>query len=75
MDDGSRPDGTEGAKGETKRVELDRTQQTLARRMAESKATVPHVHFRTDVDMSRAVRVQAAFAQDSGRRRAGSLTR
>jgi pyruvate dehydrogenase E2 component (dihydrolipoamide acetyltransferase) len=39
------------AKGETTEVELSRTQQTIARRMAESKATIPHFALQTDVDM------------------------
>ena len=36
------PAGVKTAKGETTEVELSRTQQTIARRMAESKATIPH---------------------------------
>ena len=55
------PRADEPAKGETTRVELDRTQQTIARRMAESKATVPHFYLRTVVDMTRAVEVRDAF--------------
>ena len=39
------------AKGETTEVELSRTQQTIARRMAESKATIPHFALQTDIDM------------------------
>ena len=39
------------AKGETTTVELTRTQQTIARRMAESKATIPHFSLQMDVDM------------------------
>ena len=56
------------AKGETERVELDRAEQTLARRVAESKATVPHTYLRTTIDLSRAVEVQTAFgaAADPG---------
>jgi len=50
------------AKGETERVELDRAEQTLTRRMAESKATVPHVYLRATIDMTRAVEVRAAFS-------------
>ena len=51
----------EPAKGEVTRVELDRTQQTIARRMAESKATVPHFYLQATVDMTRAVEVREAF--------------
>jgi pyruvate dehydrogenase E2 component (dihydrolipoamide acetyltransferase) len=43
------------AKGETTEVELSRTQQTIARRMAESKATIPHFALQTDIDMEQCV--------------------
>jgi pyruvate dehydrogenase E2 component (dihydrolipoamide acetyltransferase) len=39
------------AKGETTIVELTRTQQTIARRMAESKATIPDFSLVLEVDM------------------------
>jgi pyruvate dehydrogenase E2 component (dihydrolipoamide acetyltransferase) len=39
------------AKGETTDVELTRTQQTVARRMAESKATIPDFTLLVEVDM------------------------
>ena len=43
------------AKGETTELDLSRTQQTIARRMAESKATIPHFALQTDIDMSECV--------------------
>jgi pyruvate dehydrogenase E2 component (dihydrolipoamide acetyltransferase) len=43
-----------GARGETTHQELSRLQQVVARRMAESKATVPHFAISMDVDMSAA---------------------
>jgi pyruvate dehydrogenase E2 component (dihydrolipoamide acetyltransferase) len=43
------------AKGETSIVELSRTQQTIARRMAESKATIPDFTLQSDVDMEACV--------------------
>jgi pyruvate dehydrogenase E2 component (dihydrolipoamide acetyltransferase) len=43
------------AKGEVAVQELDRTQQTIARRMAESRATVPDFTLQADVDMEAAV--------------------
>jgi len=52
---------SEATKGEVQTVELDRTQQTIARRMAESKATAPHFYLRAEVDMTRAVEVREAF--------------
>jgi pyruvate dehydrogenase E2 component (dihydrolipoamide acetyltransferase) len=43
------------AKGETTIVELTRTQQTIARRMAESKATIPDFSLQAEVDMDACV--------------------
>jgi pyruvate dehydrogenase E2 component (dihydrolipoamide acetyltransferase) len=53
----------EGAKGEVQVVELNRVQQTIARRMAESKATVPHFYLSTEIDMTEAVKVRAELKQ------------
>lgn len=61
--EGRRPKETEAKKGEVEIVELNRLQQTISRRMAESKATAPHFYLRTEVDMSRAVEVRAAFKE------------
>lgn len=47
------------AKGETTEVELSRTQQTIARRMAESKATIPHFALQVDIDMEECVALRA----------------
>jgi pyruvate dehydrogenase E2 component (dihydrolipoamide acetyltransferase) len=47
--------GVTTAKGETTDVELTRTQQTIARRMAESKATIPDFSIEIDVDMEACV--------------------
>jgi pyruvate dehydrogenase E2 component (dihydrolipoamide acetyltransferase) len=55
------------AKGETTVVELSRTQQTIARRMAESKATIPHFALQSDVDMEACVALRSElkdFAKD-----------
>jgi pyruvate dehydrogenase E2 component (dihydrolipoamide acetyltransferase) len=46
------------AKGDVSVQELSRTQQVIARRMAESKATVPHFAISTDVDMEGAVELR-----------------
>jgi pyruvate dehydrogenase E2 component (dihydrolipoamide acetyltransferase) len=43
------------AKGHTTIVELTRTQQTIARRMAESKATIPDFALQAELDMERCV--------------------
>jgi pyruvate dehydrogenase E2 component (dihydrolipoyllysine-residue acetyltransferase) len=53
------------AKGETTTVELSRTQQTIARRMAESKATIPDFTLLIDVDMEECVRLRAELKQIS----------
>jgi pyruvate dehydrogenase E2 component (dihydrolipoamide acetyltransferase) len=45
----------ETAKGQTIYEELSKTQQVIARRMSESKATAPHFYLRATVDMSEAV--------------------
>ncbi len=44
-----------GAKGETLVIDLSRTQETVARRMAASRATVPDIELRIEVDMGEAV--------------------
>jgi pyruvate dehydrogenase E2 component (dihydrolipoamide acetyltransferase) len=49
----------ETAKGEVETIELTKVQQTIARRMAESKATAPHFYLNMEVDMSRAVEARA----------------
>jgi pyruvate dehydrogenase E2 component (dihydrolipoamide acetyltransferase) len=45
----------ETAKGAVEVVELTKLQQTVARRMAESKATAPHFYLQAEIDMSAAV--------------------
>jgi pyruvate dehydrogenase E2 component (dihydrolipoamide acetyltransferase) len=63
---GRPPAVAETAKGEVRHVELSKLQQTVARRMAESKATAPHFYLQVDVDVSLAVearrRIKAAAA-------------
>jgi pyruvate dehydrogenase E2 component (dihydrolipoamide acetyltransferase) len=49
----------ETAKGEVRVQEPNKVQQTIARRMAESKATAPHFYLSTEVDMSAAVAARA----------------
>ncbi len=45
----------ETAKGAVEVVELTKLQQTVARRMAESKATAPHFYLQAEIDMTAAV--------------------
>jgi pyruvate dehydrogenase E2 component (dihydrolipoamide acetyltransferase) len=48
-------------KGEVRIQEPTKLQATVARRMAESKATAPHFYLSTDVDMGKAVQARAAL--------------
>ena len=51
----------ETAKGETQIQDLNKTQQTIARRMAESKATAPHFYLTIEIEMTKAVEARAAI--------------
>jgi pyruvate dehydrogenase E2 component (dihydrolipoamide acetyltransferase) len=53
------PEDVMTAKGQTTTVALSRMQQTIARRMAESKATIPDFTLQSDVDMEECVRLRA----------------
>ncbi len=55
---GASLEGVATAKGETTVVELSRTQQTIARRMAESRATIPDFTLQVEVDMEDCVRLR-----------------
>jgi pyruvate dehydrogenase E2 component (dihydrolipoamide acetyltransferase) len=60
----------ETAKGQVQVVELTKLQQTVSRRMAESKATAPHFYLQAEVDMTAAVRARKKLkemAEASGR--------
>jgi len=49
------------AKGEVETQDPNKLQQTIARRMAESKATAPHFYLTIEVDMGKAVEARAGF--------------
>ena len=49
----------ETAKGQVEVIELTKLQQTVARRMAESKATAPHFYLQMEIDMTAAVEGRA----------------
>jgi pyruvate dehydrogenase E2 component (dihydrolipoamide acetyltransferase) len=53
------PGDVETAKGQVEVVELSKLQSTVARRMAESKATAPHFYLQAEIDMSRCVEARA----------------
>jgi pyruvate dehydrogenase E2 component (dihydrolipoyllysine-residue acetyltransferase) len=51
----------ETAKGQVSVEELNKLQQTVARRMAESKATAPHFYLSAEVEMTKAVAARKAL--------------
>ena len=51
----------ETAKGAVEVVELTKLQQTVGRRMAESKATAPHFYLQSEIDMTRCFEARAAL--------------
>jgi len=53
----------ETAKGEAEIVEPNRMQSTIARRMAESKATVPHFYLSMEIDMTESVKLRARLKE------------
>jgi pyruvate dehydrogenase E2 component (dihydrolipoyllysine-residue acetyltransferase) len=53
------PEDVMTAKGQTTSQPLSRMQQTIARRMAESKATIPDFALQADVDMEDCVKLRA----------------
>jgi len=53
------------AKGEVQTQDLNKLQQTIARRMAESKATAPHFYLTIEIDMGKAVEARAAIKAGS----------
>jgi pyruvate dehydrogenase E2 component (dihydrolipoamide acetyltransferase) len=54
------------AKGEVRVQELTRTQQVIARRMAEAKATVPEFTLGAEIDMDAAVRAREELKEMAG---------
>jgi pyruvate dehydrogenase E2 component (dihydrolipoamide acetyltransferase) len=52
---------TETAKGNVQTQDLNKLQQTIARRMAESKATAPHFYLTIEIDMGKAAEARAGF--------------
>jgi pyruvate dehydrogenase E2 component (dihydrolipoyllysine-residue acetyltransferase) len=56
----------ETAKGQVSYEEPSKLQSTVARRMAESKATAPHFYLQAEIDMSRAVEARARLKEAAG---------
>jgi pyruvate dehydrogenase E2 component (dihydrolipoamide acetyltransferase) len=55
----------ETAKGEIQTQDLNKLQQTIARRMAESKATAPHFYLTIEIDMGKAVEARGTIKASS----------
>jgi pyruvate dehydrogenase E2 component (dihydrolipoamide acetyltransferase) len=60
------PKRSEGGKGDVEQVELTRLQRTVARRMAESKATAPDFVLTLAVDMEEAVQLRGQLKAAAG---------
>ncbi len=58
---GAAPASGGTAKGNVETQDLNKLQQTIARRMAESKATAPHFYLTIEIDMGKAVAARAAI--------------
>jgi pyruvate dehydrogenase E2 component (dihydrolipoamide acetyltransferase) len=54
------------AKGNVQTQDPNKLQQTIARRMAESKATAPHFYLTIEIDMGKAVEARAGFKAAAG---------
>jgi pyruvate dehydrogenase E2 component (dihydrolipoamide acetyltransferase) len=67
------PAGGDAGKGETTVEELNRLQQTIARRMAESKATAPEFVITAEVDMQAAVEFRKQLKAAAGENPAPSF--
>lgn len=59
----SEPPAQECSKGEVELLELNRLQATVARRMAQAKASVPHFQVQTEVAIDAAITVRAQIKQ------------
>jgi pyruvate dehydrogenase E2 component (dihydrolipoamide acetyltransferase) len=64
---------TPAGRGETTVLEPSRSQQLVARRMAEAKATVPHFQVQTEVAMDAAIVLRAELSGQAGDRVVPSL--
>lgn len=68
MEGGEQAGAPVSARGHTEAVEPSALQRTYARRVAESKATIPHLYLRADVDMGRCVEVSTGLRSELGER-------
>ena len=58
---GEKGEKAETARGDVEHQELTKLQRTVARRMAESKATAPHFYLTADIEMTRAVEARSGM--------------
>jgi pyruvate dehydrogenase E2 component (dihydrolipoamide acetyltransferase) len=63
---GAQPPSPETAKGTVSHEDPSKLQSTVARRMAESKATAPHFYLEAEIDMSRLVEARAQIKGSAG---------
>jgi pyruvate dehydrogenase E2 component (dihydrolipoamide acetyltransferase) len=72
--DGAQGDGVAATgRGQAQVEELSRTQELIARRMAESKATIPDFALQTEIDMGAAVEARSQLKAVAGERAVPSL--
>ncbi len=60
------PVGDGDLRGRVETVELTRVQETIARRMVESKSTAPHFNLQARIDVSAMVTARAALKREAG---------
>ena len=80
MSDAATPISEPGLKGDVTTIELDRLERTVARRSAESRATIPTMEFSSVVDVGALLEREAELgcgiaALVIARRRAGAARR
>lgn len=66
MEGDGRTSAPRGARGQVEVVEPSQQQRSYARRVAESKATIPHLYLRTEVDMGRCVELRERLRSELG---------
>jgi pyruvate dehydrogenase E2 component (dihydrolipoamide acetyltransferase) len=66
VEDGGRTSAPRGARGEVEAIEPSPQQRNYARRVAESKATIPHLYLRAEVDMGRCAELRERLRSELG---------
>lgn len=60
------PGSPVGNRGESQFLEFSRSRQSMSRRIAESKATIPHIYLQVEADATALVRRRAALREAGG---------